>query len=91
MQKEDLSADNTMTPVNAGLLYRRDSILAIRCLPQSQNNIVKYRELWNCLYNINFTAVCQVGMMTHGKCCIDRLFPYHMTGVRWEPSPSAQV
>jgi hypothetical protein len=49
MQKEDLFTDNTVTPVNAGLLFRRDLILAICCLPQSQNNIVKYCVLRNCL------------------------------------------
>jgi hypothetical protein len=34
-----------------------------------------------------FLAVCWVSLMTHHECCVDRPFPYHVTGVGWELSP----
>ncbi len=61
-------------------MYRRESILAIRRLPQSPKNIVKYC-VRICIYNSKFIAVNRVGLMTYRECCVDRLFPYHMNGV----------
>ncbi len=41
------------------------------------------------LEELNFLAVCREGLMTHSKCRVDRLFPYHVIWcwVRTEPPP----
>jgi hypothetical protein len=62
-------------------------ILAVRRLPQPQNNIVKYCVLQIRLKKIKFVTVLWVGLMIHHECCNDRLFPNHETGVGREASP----
>jgi hypothetical protein len=73
------SEENQRSPVD--FLYRRESILAVHRLPQSQNNILKYCVLQICLYNMKSVAVHWVGLMTQRECCIDLPFSYHVTGV----------
>jgi hypothetical protein len=58
-------------------MYRRELILAIRRLPQSPKNIVKYC-VRICIYNSKFIAVNRVGLTTYCECCVDHPFPYHM-------------
>ncbi len=36
---------------------------------------------------MKFVAVHWVSLMTSRECCVDRLFPYHVTGVGRELSP----
>jgi hypothetical protein len=49
-------------------------------LPRHKNNIVE--NIWILQLHVryeDFFAVYRVGLMTLSECCIDRLFPYHMT------------
>jgi hypothetical protein len=63
-------------------MYHWESILAVGCLPQSQNNNYRIFGVLQLFEEIKkILAVRLVGPMTHGKCRVDRPFPYHMTGV----------
>ncbi len=70
-------------------LYLRKSILVVSCLPQTQSIHRKYLVYCSYLKELHFLAMCRVGLMTHGKCRIDRPFVYHVTRswVRTEPHP----
>ncbi len=61
-----------------GLLYRRESILAIVVFPCQNNKIVQcvFGELRPC-GNWKFLAVHRVDLMTHVECRVDRPFPNH--------------
>ncbi len=69
---------------------RRESILAIVVFPSQNNNNVQ-RVLVYCSHvkMCKFLGVRRVGLMTHGKCRIDRPFLYHVIRcwVRTSPPP----